>query len=212
MPGVHLTLEMPDHSWIQTVSTAYPEVEFRVLTILINQGIGHAVLEVKMDQPGDLLGRLQAEEDLRQVDLISVGSGRAIFQIETEETSILTPLTSAGVPLETPIHISDGTATWKFITSHERLADLSSQLEESGMTYRVERVSGEETPPIPDGPALTDRQSNVFSKAHQMGYFEIPRTATVEDVARETGVSKSTASDILRRAMRNLVEWYMPQQ
>lgn len=210
MPAVELSLSMPETTWIHDITTAYPDVDFRVLTILVSDGTGHAVVEVESTHPSEILVSLQGKADLAQVDLISVGNTRAVFQIETDETGILEPLTAAGVPLETPIHITDGTARWEFTTSQDRLSSLSTHLADAGMEYQVEYVGYDGPSTAATQPNLTDRQAEVFAAAYELGYFEIPRRASVEDVAEETGVTKSTASDTLRRAVRNLVEWYEP--
>jgi predicted DNA binding protein len=73
----------------------------------------------------------------------------------------------------------------------------------------VDRI-GTGDPETAKGPGLTARQAEVFEAAHRAGYFEIPREATLRDVAERTSVNKSTASETLRRAVRNLVEWYDP--
>ncbi|MDG5776024.1 helix-turn-helix domain-containing protein [Haloarculaceae archaeon H-GB2-1] len=39
-----------------------------------------------------------------------------------------------------------------------------------------------------------------------MGYFAIPRTASLDDVAAELGISASSLSERLRRAQTHLVE------
>jgi len=58
----------------------------------------------------------------------------------------------------------------------------------------------------PDGDGLTDAQREAIGTAHRMGYFEIPRTATLEDVAAELEISASSCSERLRRAQTRLVE------
>lgn len=208
MPAVTLTIEMPAGTWIHDVSHSFPGTDFRVLTILVDERSGHAVIEVETSEPSAILGSLQDRAELTAVDLLSMGTGRAAFQIETAETSILEPFLAAGVPLETPIHIIEGTATWEFATSQDRLSQLSSHLRDSGLEYRVDRI-GEQVE-TSNGPGLTARQTEVFEAAHRAGYFEIPREASIQAVADRTSVSKSTASEILRRAVRNLVDWYDP--
>jgi predicted DNA binding protein len=174
----------------------------------VDERNGHAVLEVETADPSSILVRLQGRAELTAVDLLSVGNGRAAFQIETADTSILDPFLAAGVPLETPIHIVEGTATWEFTTSQDRLSQLGTHLRDSGLDYRVDRI-GEDLETA-NGPGLTDRQLEVVEAAHRAGYFEIPRQASIQAVANRTSVSKSTASEILRRAVRNLVDWYDP--
>ncbi|WP_436907797.1 helix-turn-helix domain-containing protein [Halosimplex marinum] len=56
---------------------------------------------------------------------------------------------------------------------------------------------------------LTHPQRAAVRTAHRMGYFEIPRTATLDDVAAELGISASSCSERLRRAQTHLVETHV---
>jgi predicted DNA binding protein len=54
--------------------------------------------------------------------------------------------------------------------------------------------------------ALTPRQRSVIQLAHAMGYYEIPRRAKTEDIARILRMEKGTAGDHLRRAEKHLID------
>ncbi|WP_123535493.1 helix-turn-helix domain-containing protein [Halosimplex salinum] len=54
-------------------------------------------------------------------------------------------------------------------------------------------------------PEMTDAQHEALVVAHEMGYFDTPRTATMADVADELGVSSASLSERLRRAQHHLV-------
>lgn len=60
--------------------------------------------------------------------------------------------------------------------------------------------------PEPAGEGLTDRQQEALRTAYEMGYFEIPRRASLEAIAEELGISASAASERLRRAETQLLE------
>lgn len=62
-------------------------------------------------------------------------------------------------------------------------------------------------PEPPDGvPAcLTDAQCRALTTAFEMGYFEVPRRATLADLATELGVSDSAVSQRLRRGVGALL-------
>lgn len=53
---------------------------------------------------------------------------------------------------------------------------------------------------------LTDPQCEALRSAHEMGYFEIPRAASLEEVATELGITPSSASERLRRAQSHLAK------
>lgn len=61
----------------------------------------------------------------------------------------------------------------------------------------------------PDEPAgieeLTDRQYEALVAAHELGYYETPRSVSFEEVAEELDCVPSTANELLRRAEAKLV-------
>ncbi|QIO24562.1 helix-turn-helix domain-containing protein [Haloarcula sp. JP-L23] len=55
---------------------------------------------------------------------------------------------------------------------------------------------------------LTTRQRTALETALSVGYYEVPRTGTVQDVAEELGCAHSTAGELLRRAEAAVVAPY----
>jgi predicted DNA binding protein len=56
---------------------------------------------------------------------------------------------------------------------------------------------------------LTDEQREVLQVAHDLGYFDVPRSATLADVAAELGISSQAASERLRRGHRQLIAQHL---
>lgn len=56
------------------------------------------------------------------------------------------------------------------------------------------------------GDGLTDHQREALRIAYEMGHFDIPRTATLDEVAAELGITASSLSERLRRAQTHLIE------
>lgn len=54
--------------------------------------------------------------------------------------------------------------------------------------------------------ALTQAQREALTTARELGYFEIPRRATLADVASELGITPQSLSERLRRAIPTLVD------
>ncbi|MFC4552707.1 MULTISPECIES: helix-turn-helix domain-containing protein [Halorussus] len=53
---------------------------------------------------------------------------------------------------------------------------------------------------------LTTRQFEAIAVARELGYFDVPRAAELADVAAELDCTESTASTLLRKAQRALVD------
>ena len=63
-----------------------------------------------------------------------------------------------------------------------------------------------------DGPLdrLTDRQREILLAAYEMGYFDVPKEASTDEVARSLDLDDSTVSEHLQRAERNLLSSVLP--
>ncbi|WP_231182986.1 helix-turn-helix domain-containing protein [Haladaptatus sp. DYF46] len=71
--------------------------------------------------------------------------------------------------------------------------------------FSLRRLTHDGEPEAP-GDGLTNCQHEALRTAYEMGYFEIPRAASLDDVAVELGISPSSLSERLRRAQTHLVE------
>lgn len=68
----------------------------------------------------------------------------------------------------------------------------------------ADRATGGVDADAPPDP-MTGPQREALVTAHEMGYFEVPRGATLADVADELGVAPPSLSERLRRAQSHLV-------
>ncbi|WP_049921621.1 helix-turn-helix domain-containing protein [Halopiger djelfimassiliensis] len=108
------------------------------------------------------------------------------------------------VPLPPVEYRSDWTVRFSLVGES---ADLRRATEEvpSGIDVTVEQV-GEYDGGDPEEASLTDRQREALRVARELGYFEVPRTASVEDVAAELDCAPGTASEHLRKAQQRVVD------
>jgi predicted DNA binding protein len=58
--------------------------------------------------------------------------------------------------------------------------------------------------------SIPPRQRELLNLALDQGYFEIPREITLEELAAEMEITKTTASTHLRKAERTLIEYLLP--
>lgn len=93
----------------------------------------------------------------------------------------------------------------------ETLVRVEALCEEEGLEFRLDSVHAEEAD-RGDGAGLTDEQRQVLWTAHELGYFEIPRAASLADVADELDVSSQAVSERLRRGFRSLVAEHVREE
>lgn len=75
----------------------------------------------------------------------------------------------------------------------------------SNAGFRLFRLTHDDDPE-PPGNGLTDGQHEALRTAYELGYFEIPRDASLEAIATELDITASSASERLRRAQTSLLE------
>ena len=104
--------------------------------------------------------------------------------------------------------MSDRGATLSFVGSHEAIRGTVHEYRSVGASPELRKLSayrGDEQPLD----KLTDRQHEVIQAAYEMGYYEVPREASTEDVAAELDVDPSTVAEHLQRAERNLLTQHL---
>jgi len=67
------------------------------------------------------------------------------------------------------------------------------------------RQQGGPDPDAPDPGALTDQQREALVAAYENGYFQVPRSVSMDDLASEFGISDSALSQRIRRGTAALI-------
>ncbi len=96
------------------------------------------------------------------------------------------------------------------LPSIDPLPVVIDRLESLGASVSLDRLTrtgdaDRSEPVVIDRAALTDRQREVLSAAHRMGYFAYPRKASAEEVAEEVGIARSTFAEHLAAAHRQVI-------
>lgn len=103
----------------------------------------------------------------------------------------------------------DATATERgvllsLVGSQSAIRDVLRDYEAAGATpdlCKLAEFEGDGSP-LDD---LTDRQREVVGTAYDLGFYEVPREASTDDVAAALDVDAGTVSELLQRAERNLL-------
>ena len=93
-------------------------------------------------------------------------------------------------------------------TLREIIVELKAEFDGVALR-RLTQSDGPESgcsPVYVDRDALTSRQQEVLVTAHEMGYFEHPRTANATQVAEELGINRSTFAEHLSAAQSKLLD------
>ncbi|WP_291767581.1 helix-turn-helix domain-containing protein [Caldivirga sp. UBA161] len=88
------------------------------------------------------------------------------------------------------------------------LSELKSQLKEKAdvLSFKQERTRQLPTKIITE---LTPMERSVINTAYELGFFNYPRSASLDDVAKELKLSKATVDYHLRNAIRKIIFNYL---
>ena len=205
MPQARLLVDLPDGPWIADVSREFPDAGFRVLTAVPGESAGFALVRVSARDVDAVLSAMNSHDALASVSVMAREDGVATVRIETDAPLLLLAAKRSGLPIEMPLDIEDGVAEVEVTGEHERVAEMGRRLSDLGLEFEVERVRQRVNP----ARLLTDRQRELLLAAVDLGYYDVPRRATLTEVAEHVGIAKSTCSETLQRVERTVVREFV---
>lgn len=102
-----------------------------------------------------------------------------------------------------------GTAeTWEFemrFSTHDSLSGFTTHCQNAGISQDILRVYNPTKPDAWPWYGLTEPQRVAICLGLEMGYYDIPRECTTQELADELGISDQAVIERLRRATQTLV-------
>lgn len=117
-----------------------------------------------------------------------------LYSIAEEEGTILDGVGSSG--------------TWRFtlrFPDRDRLSNFRRRCDDLGISLDVQRVYSVSADQIDMEYGLTNKQRDTLITALELGYFNVPRETTQQELAEELGIQSSSTSETLRRATAELI-------
>lgn len=205
MPHACFSISLPDHSWVHTVSTQYPDVELRVFSVTTQDSIGIALIEILGGSLQNMLDSLQANPQLHSVELLDESSDRVLIRLETPAPFLALAAQSAGTPIDFPITIQNGIAAIDIRASHKAISEMASAFRKANLPFSVDAINSSTL----RKELLTDTQQDIILTAVERGYYDTPRRCTLTELADTIGVAKSTCSETLHRAEETIIKEFV---
>ncbi|MFD1647640.1 helix-turn-helix domain-containing protein [Haloarchaeobius litoreus] len=159
------------------------------------------------------VGVLEETDLVLEYDVTHVGEERAYVYVHSEPHPVEWRLFDVGtieglIPVFPIQYHHDGSITARIVGPTETLQAAVESMPE-GVETRLERVGEYDLgrPPVP--PSLPPRQREVLVTAFELGYYEVPREASRDDVAAAMDCAPSTASEHLQKAERSIIRTYL---
>ena len=148
---------------------------------------------------------IEVDSTVTEVEILARGSSQLYCNIRwTESVKTLVDLIVDRRGIVRTAAATEG--TWHLdlqFVDRDALEAFESAFHGEGYGFELRRLY-DATSPVERRYGLTRPQYAALITALELGYFEIPRGATVEAVADELGVSSNAASERIRRAVHAL--------
>ena len=141
---------------------------------------------------------------LRQVavKVLKISSNRV--WVRTNGCAVCRVLYTSDVVVENIKVVSNNAILYTMLVPNSTsLRELLSNLVKSGVKVTVLSIS-EVTDAV-----LTDRQIEILKLAYKLGYFDDDRKITLTQLAEKLGISTPTLDEVLRKALRKVVKYYL---
>lgn len=171
----------------------------------LRDGTIHALLRTNRIEYGILEDRGRIDSTVKAVDYLRTVNGDHLYDLELLFASKC-PFNGLN-PDEFQVYSAEGVADkWRVVirfSSPELLESCRRAAEKEGIDWVVRHV-------YQDGgynplDELTPIQRETVEKALELGYFEIPRGISMEELAAELDITPNAVSERLRRAERKLL-------
>ena len=153
----------------------------------------------------DLVNWFIRQEGCDVISAVSPSPGRHLISVRNRRCNICKALSDSDCLLESGSSTENGSIIWKIYTpNNSSLKGMIDRLRKDGC--RVELLSLKK---VSSSFELTGIQEEAIRLALSMGYYDIPKRVTLEELAVRSGVSKATLNIILRRGQRKILSEHL---
>ncbi|MDG5778461.1 helix-turn-helix domain-containing protein [Haloarculaceae archaeon H-GB2-1] len=149
---------------------------------------------------------LTADETVAEYECVTRTGEEAVYAFTYTDEAVLFS-TEVGRVNGVVLNVENEGTTWILKTwfpDRDGAQRLWSYAVDNDIDIELDRIN-EYGSIVPDEYGLTETQRNALLVALDEGHFDVPRGATLGEVATELDISKPAASGLVRRAMKRLV-------
>ncbi|ELZ21142.1 Bacterio-opsin activator HTH domain-containing protein [Halosimplex carlsbadense 2-9-1] len=150
--------------------------------------------------------RLNEIDTIRWWEQVATDGAEYVYLLEMDVTDQLARegVDADEMPRGEWVNVDEHEFSFEQAGTQDTLSEAIADLEDAGFDITLKRLRDyhyQETPLD----ALTERQREVLELAYELGYYDVPRDSSTEEIAAEFGIDGSTVVEHLQRAEHNLL-------
>lgn len=203
-----IRIKFPEQLWISEISKKYTDVKIDILNFLpydFEKSVGNAIIEIIHYKIEQIIEEIKNHPSIFEFSILEREENRVKFNVKTKDPYLLYGVIKCGVLINFPVRVREGYGVWKIISTRKRIDDLLTLFEEKDINFSLLRIGNSPYNLDDDKNKLSFQESEILNKAINLGFFEVPRKISLEELANQLGKSKSTLSVMLRKIIKKKV-------
>jgi predicted DNA binding protein len=203
-----IKIKFPDDIWISEIFKKFPDIKMEISYFLpydLEKSIGNAIIEIKFYNIDSIIKEIENHPSVFEFNVLEKEENRVQFNVKTKDPYLLYAVIKCGVLVNFPVRVKEGNAYWKLISSRERIDELLTLFEKKNIDFTLLRIGKAPYDLDEEQYKLSLEESQILDKAINLGFFEVPRNISLEELANKLGKSKSALSVMLRKIIRKKV-------
>ncbi len=201
-------IKFPDQLWISEIFKKFPDVKMEILYFLpydLEKSIGNAVIDILYYDINSIINKIKNHKSVFGFSVVDQEENRIKINVKTKDPFLLYGVIKCGVLVNFPVPVRDGYAYWRLISTRGRIDELLTLFEHKNINFKLLNIGNSPYPLEDDKLKLSFEESEVLDKAIKLGFFEIPRKISLEELANNLGKSKSALSVMLRKIIKKKI-------
>ncbi len=203
-----IKIKFPDKLWISDLFKNFPDMKMEISYFLpydLEKSIGNSIIEIMHYNIDSIIQDIRKHPSVFEFSILEQEDKKIKFNIKTKDPYLLYAVIKCGVLINFPVRVKDGYAYWRLISSRKSIDQLLTLFEQRNIDFELLRIGKSPYLLEDEKHKLTYDESNVLDEAISLGFFEIPRNISLEELANKLGKSKSALSVMLRKIIKKKV-------
>ena len=203
-----IKIKFPDKLWISDLFKNFPDMKMEISYFLpydLEKSIGNSIIEIMHYNIDSIIQEIRNHPSVFEFSILEQEDKKVKFNVKTKDPYLLYAVIKCGVLINFPVRVKDGYAYWRLISSRKSIDQLLTLFEQRNIDFELLRIGKSPYLLEDEKHKLTYNESNVLDEAISLGFFEIPRNISLEELANKLGKSKSALSVMLRKIIKKKV-------
>ncbi|MFX0029091.1 MAG: helix-turn-helix domain-containing protein [Candidatus Hermodarchaeota archaeon] len=201
-------IKFPEQLWISDIFKKFPDVKMEISHFLpydLEKSIGNSAIVIMHYNIENIIEEIRSHPSVFEFSILEKEENKIKFNIKTKDPYLLYAIIKCGVLIDFPVRVEDGYAFWRLVSSRESIDQLLTLFEQKNINFDLLRIGVSPYNLEDDKNKLTLDEITILEKAISLGFFEIPRKISLEELANQLGKSKSALSVMLRKIIKKKV-------